>query len=129
SRAQRVALLLLRAKSSTRFAALAPPHPPALHLLPQAGEGLLPRPTAATSRSALVMRSGRRSSPSGPCHSVRNQPFSCEAGEGGAQRRMRARAQRAALALPGPKSKTRFAALAPPHPPSAHLLPQAGEER
>src|SRR5690606_305877 len=28
------------------------------------------------------------------------QPFSCVAGEGGAQRRMRARAKRAALALP-----------------------------
>src|SRR5690606_38610073 len=43
---------------------------------------------------------GRRASPSGPCRTVRKQPFSCEAGEGGAQRRMRARAKRAALALP-----------------------------
>src|SRR5690606_13119634 len=58
---------------------------------------------------------------------VRDQPFSCEAGEGGAKRRMRARAKRAALALPRQRSKARFAALAPPHPPSGHLLPQAGE--
>src|SRR3546814_6171124 len=42
------------------------------------------------------------------------------AGEGGAKRRMRARAQRAALAPAGKaRSKARFASLAPPHPPSA----------
>src|SRR5690606_13040370 len=41
---------------------------------------------------------------------VRDQPFSCEAGEGGAQRRMRARAQRAALALRTPKSNVKSSA-------------------
>src|SRR5690606_39595721 len=54
---------------------------------------------------------------------VRDQPFSCAADEGGAQRRMRARAKRAAVVLPRQGSKARFAALAPPHPPSGHLLP------
>src|SRR5690606_34429788 len=53
----------------------------------------------------------------------RDQPFSCEAGEGGAKRRMRARAKRAAVALPRQRSKARFAPLAPPHPPCGHLLP------
>src|SRR5690606_30865503 len=36
---------------------------------------------------------------------VRDQPFSCEAGEGGAQRRMRAPAQRSALAFPRQQQK------------------------
>src|SRR5690606_19458710 len=38
------------------------------------------------------------------------QPFSCAAGEGGAQRRMRARAKRAALALRTPKSNVKSSA-------------------
>src|SRR3546814_17337148 len=58
----------------------------------------------------------------------RFQPFSCEAGEGGAKRRMRARAKRAALELlrqSQVKSMLRFASY--PHPPSEHLLPGTGE--
>src|SRR5690606_37240873 len=167
------------------------------------------------SRSALLLRSGTRACFPVTGSNVRNQPFSCEAGEGGAKRRMRARARRVALPLgrqhqkhaslrsrplirppgtfsrkrekgffpsirqqrpdqpfscaagqglvfqspaatsgtsPSPAkrekvarsagrgregselllpfqatSKARFAALAPPHPPSGHLLPQTGE--
>src|SRR5690606_3240042 len=52
----------------------------------------------------------------------RDQPFSCAAGEGGAKRRMRARAQRAAVALPGNIKSTLRCARAP-HPPFGHLLP------
>src|SRR3546814_8517410 len=51
------------------------------------------------------------------------------AGEGGAKRRMRGE-QSELLFGPAPQSgkpEARFAALAPPHPPSGHLLPQAGE--
>src|SRR5690606_39746881 len=44
---------------------------------------------------------------------VRDQPFSCAAGEGGAKRRMRARAKRAALALPGNIKSTLRCARAP----------------
>src|SRR5690606_1456194 len=57
---------------------------------------------------------GRRAS-SVPCLVARvgTQPFSCAAGEGGAQRRMRARAQRAALALPGNIKSTLRCARAP----------------
>src|SRR3546814_6138952 len=58
----------------------------------------------------------------------RFQPFSCEAGEGCAKRRMRARAKRAALALLRQsqcKSMLHFARSL--HPPSRHLLPGTGE--
>src|SRR5690606_23144001 len=40
---------LFQATSKARFAALAPPHPPSGHLLPQAGEGLLHQVSAAAS--------------------------------------------------------------------------------
>src|SRR5690606_12414311 len=86
-------------------------------------KGFLPNSRRKVRDQPFSCAAGEGLHPSAPYHTARKEPFSCEAGEGGAQRRMRARAKRAAVALPRQGSKARFAALAPPHPPFGHLLP------
>src|SRR3546814_9165595 len=62
---------------------------------------------------SFLWERGSVASPVLPSHRKvqQSQPFSCEAGEGGAKRRMRARAQRAAFAfLPLPSAKVKSSA-------------------
>src|SRR5690606_12393790 len=65
-------------------------------------KGFLPISRREVRDQPFSCAAGEGLPPSSPCRTVRKKPFSCEAGEGGAKRRMRARAKRAALALPRP---------------------------
>src|SRR5690606_19073456 len=148
ARAKRAALALPGPKSKARFAALAPPHPPSGHLLPQAGEGLPPHLSPRRSGSTLLLRSGRRASSSANGSNVPISPSYAEWEKGFSIRSLPLRPEPALLLRSGrrwrvapdegaseascscsfqnhPKQsqEQRFAALAPPHPPSGHLLP------
>src|SRR3546814_7388808 len=72
----------------------------------------LPLPLSGILDISPSPASGRGASLVTSCRACLDQPFSCEAGEGGAQRRMRARAQRACFWVLG-KDQRQLAALAP----------------